>query len=161
MLLASCQDSSALAPDAAQEGQGSPPRSDVVVNEVEFAGSSGSDWIELANRTPSAIDLDGFFLTDDGDRLDHYYVFPTGTRLAPMGYIVVQADDGASGEGHHAPFKLARADGALLLDKDGLVLDSVLFLGPEDGRSLARLPDLEGLFFATTPSPGARNGKTL
>lgn len=131
------------------------------MNEVEFASSSGPDWIELANRTSQTIDLDGFFLTDDGDRLDHYYVFPAGTRLAPMGYLVVQADDGARGEGHHAPFKLARADGALLLDKDGLVLDSVLFLGPADGRSLARLPDREGLFFATTPSPGGKNGETL
>jgi hypothetical protein len=162
LLLAGCQNSDASepSPDAGPQGQGSAPRADVVVNEIQFAPTSGPDWIELANRTDHAIHLSGFFVTDEPDRLDHYYVVPAETSIAANGYLVILADDGAVGEGHHAPFKLQRADGAMLLYPDGLVADAVLFLGLGKDRSLARLPDREGLFFSATSSPAAQNEGT-
>jgi hypothetical protein len=147
-------------PDAKPpQGQGDEPRGSVAINEIATEPPTGPDWIELrlpASQT-TAVDLSGWFLTDLPDRLDHFYRFPAGTSLAPGEYLVVIADDSKAGDGHHAPFQLAREDAVHLLDPDGAVVDAVLFLGADDGRALARVPDGAGRFFLRAPSPAARN----
>jgi hypothetical protein len=165
-LLVGCGDpeeSLDAAPDAGPEadaspiGQGGPPHGELALNEV-YAG--GPDWIEIVNRSEATIDASGWFVTDDPDRLDHYYAFPAGTLVAAGGRLVVYADDGAAGAGHHAPFKLAASDGAYLITAAGLVADGLLFLA-EDGASLARIPDGEGLFYVAAPTPAAPNPEAL
>lgn len=150
-------------PDAAPPaaGQGNPPRGDLAVNEVASEPPSGPDWIELKNRGAEPLDLGGVFVTDAADRLDHYYAFPAGTTLAPGAYLLVWADDGDPGEGHHAPFQLGRADGVQLIAADGLPLDGFLYLAGDDGRALARVPDGEGLFFHADGTPAAPNPGAL
>ena len=148
-------------PDAAPVAQGDEARGVVAINEVANDSPGGTaDWIELrAADVPGAatVDLSGFYLSDAPDRLDHFYRFPAGTTLAPGAYLVVFADGGQVGEGHHAPFKLSREDGVYLLDPDGVVIDSLLFLGEKDGRTLARHPDGVGRFFLATATPGGAN----
>jgi len=148
-------------PDAAPVAQGDEARGVVAINEVASDSRGGApDWIELrAADVPGAatVDLSGFFLSDAPDRLDHFYRFPAGTTLAPGAYLVVLADNGQPGEGHHAPFKLSREDGVYLLDPDGVVIDSLLYLGAKDGRSLARHPDGLGRFFLAAATPGGAN----
>ena len=146
--------------DAAPIAQGDQARGAVVVNEVASDSPGGApDWVEL--RLPAgataAFDLSGHYLSDAPDRPDHFYRFPAGTTLAPGAYLVVFADGGLAGEGHHAPFRLGREDGVYLLDPDGIVIDSLLYLGSKDGRSLARHPDGEGRFVSAAASPGASN----
>lgn len=144
--------------DAAPVGQGSEPQGDLVVNEVFPEPPTGPDWIELANRGSATVDLSGYFISDASDRLDHYYEFPEGTTLAAGAYLIVWADNGDPGEGHHAPFQLGGADGVVVLGPTGLVVDNLVYL-VDDGGALARTPDHEGLFFADpAPSPGAANG---
>ena len=144
-------------PDAAPRGQGNEPRGDLAVNEVGSAVYGSPDYIELVNRGLQAVDLSGWYVTDAADRLDHYYTFPAGTSLAAGAYLVVWADDGAAGEGHHAPFELGASDGAYLIGPTGLNADSFVYLALEDGRTLSRLPDREGLFFSGTATPGGAN----
>jgi hypothetical protein len=143
-----------VGPDGGPVGQGSAPRGDLLINEL---AANGPDWIELANRGSATLDLTDWFVTDSPDRLDHYYRFPAGTTLAPGAYLIVLADEGAPGEGHHAPFKLGLADGAYLLDPDGITVDALLYLSVDDGRSLQRIPDLDGLFFHAPPTAGGPN----
>lgn len=50
-----------------------------------------SDWIELHNPTGAAVDLYGYFLTDNPDR-PMKWAFPPGTVLASGGHLVVRAD---------------------------------------------------------------------
>lgn len=148
-------------PDAAPPvGQGAPPRGDVTINEVAASPLSGQDWVELVNRGPTAVDISGWFFTDAVDRPDHFYVFPAGTTIEPTQYLIVWADDAQLGEGHHAAFELGRADAVHLLTPDGLTADAILYLDPDDGRTLARTPDREGLFFPVAATQSAPNPGT-
>lgn len=148
-------------PDAAPVGQGSPPMRDIAINEVATEPATGPDWIELVNRGGAAATLDGMFVSDAADRPDHYYQFPAGTTLAPGAYLLVWADSGDPGAGHHAPFELGQADSVVLLGPTGLTVDRLIYLAQSDGRTLARVPDHEGLFFAVAPTMGAPNPETM
>jgi hypothetical protein len=142
-------DAGALPPDA-DLAQGEVARGLVAINELSARG----DWLELAVRGTAPVDISGWFLSDAPDRLDHFYVFPAGTVLAPGAHVVIAADDGVSG----APFKLGREDGVVLMDPDGVTIDVVLYLAPEhDDQVLARVPDHEGRFLPRAPSPGSAN----
>lgn len=173
-LAGGCGDGPAGGPDAGGPdaggpvAQGEPPTSDLAINEVAPDAPDGApDWIELVNRGDEALDLCGYFLTDLADRLDHYHPLggvappePCPARpLEPGGYLVVTADDGA-GEGiDHAGFALAHGDEVHVVAIDGLVLDGLLYLVPDDvdGDALARIPDGEGPFYVVAPTPGAAN----
>jgi len=72
-------------------------------------GGGTPDWIELVNREDSAIDLAGWYLTDDRNDLTKWS-FPVSTVLAPGARLVVFASgrDGVDAEGHlHTNFRLA------------------------------------------------------
>ena len=154
-------DAAPAAADAAPVGQGGPPRADLAINEVAPSPASGADWLELSDHGATDADLSGWFVTDDPDRLDHYYQFPAGTSLPAGGRLIVWADEGATGDGHHAPFKLSRSDGVYLVKPSGVVADGLLYLLADGHLALARVPDGEGLFYPVTPSPGLPNPQVL
>lgn len=57
-----------------------------------------SDWLELKNSSPEAVDLNGYFLTDDlADPMK--WAFPTGASIPGNGYLVVRADGMNAGPG--------------------------------------------------------------
>ncbi len=63
---------------------------DLVINELMYApisGDSADEFIELFNRGTDPIDLSGSKLLDAVD-----YKFPTGTRVAAGGYLVIAKD---------------------------------------------------------------------
>ncbi len=76
-------------------------QSDVVINEIMYNAqpqlddpetdqvfqASDEEWIELYNRGTSTVDLSGWELRDAVR-----YTFPSGTSLAPGGYLVVSND---------------------------------------------------------------------
>ncbi|MEM6328452.1 MAG: CotH kinase family protein [Bacteroidota bacterium] len=121
-----------------------------------------SDWIELHNPTAEAVDLGGFFLSDDLDDTTDWRI-PDGTVLAPGGYLLVWADDRNSGPpettGLHTSFRLSAGGEAVgLFDPDGAVVDSVTF-GPQTSDvSYGRVPGTSNWDLFTTPTPGAANG---
>jgi hypothetical protein len=63
----------------------------VVINEILSNSGSSSDWIELHNRTQGAIDISGWFLSDDGTNLAKYRI-PAGTVLPAGGHIAFYED---------------------------------------------------------------------
>jgi hypothetical protein len=72
---------------------------------------------------------------------------------------LIYADDDTSAGDDHAPFKLGAADEAHIITTSGEAVDSLIFLHPagNDGRTLSRQPNGEGLFWIGDPSPGAEN----
>ena len=64
-----------------------------------------SDWIELYNATTEAIDLEGYFLTDNLSA-PAKWPFAAGATIPAHGYLVVRADgfDAAPGETHTRAF---------------------------------------------------------
>lgn len=64
----------------------------VVIGEVlANSGSIAPDWIELHNRSSSAIDIGGWFLSDSGANLQKYRI-PPGTVIPAGGYRVFYED---------------------------------------------------------------------
>ncbi len=78
----------------------------VVINEIQYHHAPRSvegdpvtdvpeEWIELYNRGAEPVDLGGWAFSDAVT-----YTFPSGTILAPGGYLVVAGDAGALQEAH-------------------------------------------------------------
>ena len=100
---------------------------DVLISEFLASNSGGlrdgdgdsSDWIELFNRTSSAVDLGGYYLKDTGNQ----WAFPAGTTIGPASTLLVFASDkGAAGPAGelHANFKLSASGEYLaLVEPDG------------------------------------------
>ncbi len=96
---------------------------DVVISEFLASNSGGlkdgdgdsSDWIELYNGGSTAVDLGGYYLTDDSTDLTKW-AFPAGTSLDAGSMLLVFASDKGS-EGPigelHTTFKLS-SDGEYL-----------------------------------------------
>jgi len=157
--------------DADAGGQGGVATAALIINEVAPKPTAGPDWVELYNRSDAPIDLCDYFVTDALGRLDHYLhlgASPPPASCTPVllqanEYLVIYADDKAPLGPDHAPFKLGVADQVHIVSTRGLVVDSLVFLQPQDatgensGESLGRLPNADGLFWPLVPSPGSDN----
>ncbi len=140
---------------------------DVVINEfaadntliLDPAGEA-EDWIELFNNTAENIPLTGMFLTDNPDAPTAWQ-FPSGTVIAPHGYLIVWADNDAGQEGLHATFKLsAGGEQILFSDAQAALLDSVTFGAQTTDMTMSRIPNGTGPFLLGTPTFNAANGLT-
>lgn len=140
-------------------GQGARPRGSVTVNEL-YWGHRGDGFIELKNRSARDVDVSGWFVTDKTDRLDHYYQFPAGTVMEPGRRLLVWTCV-RCGRSRQAPFTLSRSDSVYLLNARGVVEDTVSYHVDDKQASLARVPDGEGLFISTRPTPGGVNAGGL
>ncbi len=90
---------------------GVPDPGSAVINEL-LANSQGAgpDWIELCNTTGQAIDLGGWFLSDDADDLTKYQI-AAGTNIPAGGYLVFYEDEhfgNPADSGCKEPFALSR-----------------------------------------------------
>jgi hypothetical protein len=90
----------------------------IVINEVlAHAHAEASDWIELYNTTGTAIDIGGWFLSDDKDALFKYEI-AAGTIIEPYNYIVLYEDLNFGNEddaGSHVTFALSENGDQLYL----------------------------------------------
>ena len=143
-------------------GEASVDRSGVVVNEIlANSDSPQSDTIELFNPTSSAIDVGGWYLSDEGDDLLKFQI-PIGTQIAAGGYLVFDESDFnvtstgfalSSSEGDQV--YLSQAAGGVLVG----LQDTVEFDATFDGESLGRLPEGSGrLTRLADTSFGTTNG---
>lgn len=129
----------------------------VLINEaLTRENGSGERYVELYNTTAQAIDLSGFFLTDDFLSLTKYAI-PGGTVLAAKGHLLfTEAQTGLSFtfvEGVRERISVALTDSAATH-----VVDAVIFAPTVPGRSEARVPDGDReLQPAVEPTPGATN----
>jgi len=143
-------------------GAASAAPSGVVINEIlANTDAPQSDSIELFNPTGSAIDVSGFFLSDDSDDLQRYEI-PSGTVISAGGYLVfTESDFNASANG----FALNGSEGDRIFLSQGSggqfigLEDSVEFGATFSGESLGRLPDGTGrLTRLASTSFGSVNG---
>lgn len=139
--------------------------SDIVINELQpsntttAADPSGQfdDWIELYNTSSSAVDVSGFFLTDNDNNLTRWRI-PGGTTISGNGYLIIWADADLNQDGLHADFKLtATGEELILLNSDIEIVDEVEF-GEQIGEvSYARQPNGTGSFAWGTPTFNEEN----
>lgn len=123
------------------------------------ADSAYSDWVEIHNAGTEAVDLKGYYLTDNFSKPTKWQ-FPSSTVLPAGGYLIVWCDDGTGNL--HTNFKLS-ADGEMvgLYTPDKEMVDTVSF-GPQFvDISYGRLPDDPATFrYFMKPTPAAANTTT-
>ena len=137
----------------------------VVINEL-MAGNTKTatdgngeydDWIELYNNSDQAVDLSGWFLSDDGAK-PAKWKFPEAVVLPAKGYLVVWADEDGSQSGLHTNFKLSANGETVYLSKPDTSMVQEITFGPQlDDQGYARLPNGTGGFVPQTPTFVANN----
>lgn len=141
----------------------------VVINElmalnqtiVTDENGEHEDWIEFYNTGTEAVDLGGWFVTDNPDNLDKWD-FPAGTVLQPGGYLILWADEDSSQGPLHANFKLSGAgEVVMLLNAAGALVDEVTFGAQDVDLSLSRIPNGTGDFVIKNPTFGYNNEGAL
>ncbi|MFL5728665.1 MAG: CotH kinase family protein [Cytophagaceae bacterium] len=138
------------------------------LNEIVSSNSNGltdyngkhSDWIEIYNGSGSAINLNGYFLSDH-ESAPEKWTFPS--RIINAGQFLVVFASGndvvyPNGE-IHTNFSLS-SDGEkiLLSNPSGILLDSITGSDPLVDLSYGRIPDGTGAWkFFTSPTPDLSN----
>ena len=102
------------------DNAGEPPEiGGVIINEIlAHSHAEAPDWIELYNTNGHAINIGGWFLSDDGQDLKKYEIADT-TIIEPYGYIVFYEDlhfGNPAGPGSHRPFGLSENGETLYLN---------------------------------------------
>ncbi len=132
------------------EESGKPSITKLVINEVcnnnsgGYADSEGKiyDWVELYNGNSSAVNLNGYSLSDDENKNKWFF---GDVQIEAGGYLVVFLT-GEKKDGLYANFSLSKDGGEKLVLKNinGKVIDAVDVVKTNKNTSIAR--NLEGEF---------------
>ena len=124
----------------------------VVINEVMARPADGSEWVELYNRSPDAVHLSGWTLSD----LRTTGQFEAGAVIDGRGYVIVTEDADAIGlqfPGLNVPILLLTrwprlnngGDGLILRDATATLVDSIFYPAQHTAISLERInPTMAG-----------------
>ncbi|MDE0837634.1 MAG: lamin tail domain-containing protein [Kiritimatiellae bacterium] len=141
----------------------------VTINEIAAHTDTGlpapddsDDWIELHNPSGTPVDVSGWYISDDDDRLTQV-VLPAGSIIATNGFMTLRESthfhtNRLDGSG----FGLNKGGESVFLSRDtgsGLqVVDAVAFKGQPNGPTLGRYADSGDYLYelaATTNTPNA------
>ena len=133
--------------------------SNVIVNEDE--DGDASDWVELYNMGGSAVNLNGFGLTDDAT-LPYKWTFPAVT-MAPGSYLLVWCSDKnrtTVGQPLHTNWKISSSgEDITLTNAVGNTLDTAPGTALPENISWGRIPNGTGNFmYIQDVTPAAANG---
>ncbi len=128
---------------------------------VDNAGAH-SDWVELYNSGGTALDLAGYYLTDDYANLKKFRFTTTpGQVVVPAnGYLLIWASSSVASGVNHTSFSLSASGEkiALVLPDGQGIVDSLTFGPQRMDISYGRLPNGGSVFkYFTSSTPGAAN----
>ena len=121
--------------------------------------SAYSDWIEIYNNTESAINIGGYYLTDDLLNSQKWQI-PADTYIPGNGYQIFWCDDqNIVLEEFHTNFKLSSGGETIGFFNQALILiDSVTFAEQVIDVSFGRKPDGSATWnYFSDPTPGNPN----
>lgn len=137
----------------------------LVINEFSASNSgnlidpdfgNSADWIELFNAGDTAVNINGYSLTDDfNDPLK--WVISGDYSIEPEGYLLIWCDGMATGL--HTIFKLSSlGEQIALFNAGGVLIDSLTYGAQESNISMGRVCDgcPEWVFFSEA-TPGTSN----
>lgn len=129
-------------------------------NTIQDGDGDYSDWLELYNAGSTAVDLQGYALTDNPDSL-RKYIFPSKT-IAAGGFLRVWCSGkniSVTGTPAHTNFSLSsQGESIYFSDPSGIVLDNVPPVYLPADKSYGRYPDGSAvLTYLSGPTPGASN----
>jgi hypothetical protein len=144
-------------------GQENSGTNGVVINEVMTKNTDAVpdengefyDWVELHNASAGEIDLSGYGFSDTKTEPTKW-TFPTGTKIAADGYLIVYCS--GKNNGMHTNFKLsAKGDDVVLSDSSGNMIDAITLRSVDVGYTLARSADDPSQWMVSKPTPGFPN----
>jgi len=125
-----------------------------VINEIMAANSSTvsdqdgeyDDWVELYNGATTAINLTGFYLSDNENDVMKWS-FPSGATIQPNDYLIIWCDTaGVTQSGLHTTYRLsADQEEVYLSDPTGNVIDAVHYVNMPTDKAYARVPNGTGI----------------
>jgi hypothetical protein len=122
----------------------------VRINEISATGSP--DWVEIHSVDHAVKDISAWTLEQAGN--SNIFVFPSGTSIAPGGFLVIECDS-ASSNVAVAKFSLAREGECLILrNQEGRIVD-VKRYGPQVMSYTVGRTDRG--FELNLPTPGETN----
>jgi len=131
----------------------------LVINEIlpgnDISGTDefgeNDDWVEIYNASDEAINLEGFFLSDN-DGNETKYTFPN-FELAADDVVIVWCDGQPEQGPFHADFRLSAAGEEVgLYNPDTLTLDYVRYGSVPDDIAVGRFPNGQGPFSILIPT---------
>lgn len=131
-------------------------------NTYADATDTYEDWIELYNPSNAAVDLAGYYMTDDLTKLQkHHFSDVPGQLVVPAkGYIILWASNNVAKGIYHLAFGLsAGGEAVALVAPDGTtVLDNFTFPAQKSDISMGRSVDGAGTWaFLSPATPFASN----
>jgi len=115
------------------------------INEVSCRGE---EWLELINTADEPRMLAGLYITDDASNESRWQHVEADAILGPGQYLLFD----------ELPFGIGCDDDLIeLRQADNGILDQVNLMGVPRGQTWGRLPDGEGSWTGTRPTPGAPN----
>ena len=102
------------------------------------------DWIEIYNSSNDAIDIAGYFISDDADNLLKWQLpfHDSRTRIPAKGFLLLWADGQLDQGVYHLPFNIGEDETLFLTSDDGkTILDEINIINPEYDVSYGRSPD--------------------
>jgi len=124
--------------------------------------STFSDWIELANISSGAINIGGYFITDNIDDTTKWQI-PSNTNIPAGGFMLFWCDaEDYIGDALHTNFRLDKTGEQLLLfNENKLLVDSLTFGDQADNTSFGRQSNGSSQwFYFAEPTPGSANTTT-
>lgn len=146
----------------------------VVINEYSCSNFEGfpddfqeyGDWLELYNAGSSAVNISGYFLSDNPAALQKWQI-PNGTSLPAQGFLRIWASgrDLANPGNFHTNFKFtqtkATPESIVLSDPSGAIVDQQQLSITQKEHSNGRKPNGAAVWsIFTTPTPGTSNATT-
>lgn len=121
-----------------------------------------NDWIELYNASAQPVDVAGMYLSDNVKNPTKYQIPSSNTIntvIPPHGFMVIWADKLSDVEQLHAPFKLAKEGGSVLLTAADKSWTDTLFYDMHDSYvSVGIYPDGgHDVYVMNTPTINAPN----
>ncbi len=140
----------------------------VAVNDATIADNYGEydDWIEIYNAGGTAVNLAGYYISDDADNPTQWQIPATNSSLTTVpagGYRLFWADNETAQGANHLNFKLGGSgEQVVLTAPDGVTTISQLtFPALALDFGYGHLPDGSGNLSALTPaSPAATNNNS-
>ncbi|MFH0733222.1 MAG: lamin tail domain-containing protein [bacterium] len=120
--------------------------------------SANADYIELYNNEDLAVDISGWYLTDNLTRPTKWQI-PGNTFIEPKGYLLFWADSKDTLiTALHTNFALSKnGEAAGLYNADTYTIDTVTFGAQSDDIAYSRNGDGGNEWVLVNPSPGIAN----
>jgi len=145
---------------------------DIVINEFLASNASinqdpdfqdYSDWIEIYNTTEAAINLDGYYLTDNLEDTTKWQI-PSNTTIESRGFLLFWADGrDQTLSAYHTNYKLQKAGEEIgLFSPDGVLIDHFIYDAQTTDISFGRQPDCNPNWYPFTfPTPNSTNNSSI